>query len=285
MKKALRTKDEIERCLAVYVYPRWKDRRFLEIRRTEVNALLDHIEDKHGTAQADKVLAIVCTIFNWYQKRTEHYTNPVVRGMMRGGKTARDRTLSDPELRALWQAADDSGTFGAFCKVALLTGQRNSKVATMQHDHINGDGVWTIATEAREKGNAGELRLPAMALDIIRAQPRIAGNPFVFAGRGGRPIGNQSTVKAALDDKMPKDMPPWCVHDLRRTARSLLSRGGILPHISERVLGHTIRGVEGPYDRHSYAHEKADALERLATLIDRIVNPPSGNVMPMVKKA
>jgi hypothetical protein len=64
-----------------------------------------------------------------------------------------------------------------------------------------------------------------------------------------------------------------------------LSRGGILPHISERVLGHTIRGVEGAYDRHSYAHEKADALERLAALIDRIVNPPADNVVPIPKKA
>jgi integrase len=273
--KQLRTRDEIERCLAVYVYPRWKDRRFLEIRRGEVNVLLDHIEDKHGKAQADKVLSIIRAICNWHQSRHEHYTSPVVRGMARNkGNTARDRILTDDEIRALWQAADDSGTFGAFLKVALLTGQRSSKVAGMRWDDING-AVWIIATEAREKGNAGELALPTMVLDVINAQPRIAGNPFVFAGRGGRPFGNHSAVKAAL--KLPKDMPAWTVHDLRRTARSLLSRAGVQPHVSERVLGHAMPGVEGIYDRHAYFEEKADALERLATLVGRILNPPAAD--------
>ena len=42
--------------------------------------------------------------------------------------------------------------------------------------------VWTIPTEAREKGNAGVLVLPEIALEIINAQPRFASNPYVFAG-------------------------------------------------------------------------------------------------------
>jgi hypothetical protein len=66
-------------------------------------------------------------------------------------------------------------------------------------------------------------------------------------------------------------MPAWVIHDLRRTARSLLSRAGVRPDISERVLGHVIRGVEGVYDRHGYDDEKADALNRLARLIETIV--------------
>jgi hypothetical protein len=39
-----------------------------------------------------------------------------------------------------------------------------------------------------------------------------------------------------------------------------LSRAGVRPDISERVLGHEIAGVEGVYDRHSYDDEKAVAL-------------------------
>ena len=76
------------------------------------------------------------------------------------------------------------------------------------------------------------------------------------------------------------DMAPWVLHDLRRTARSLLSRAGILPHIAEQVLGHAIRGVEGTYDRHPYADEKADALNRLAGLVERIASPID-NVVPL----
>jgi hypothetical protein len=52
--------------------------------------------------------------------------------------------------------------------------------------------------------------------------------------------------------------------------------------IAERVMGHAIAGVEGVYDRHSYRDEKADALRRLASLIETIINPPVGNVVPMV---
>ena len=47
-------------------------------------------------------------------------------------------------------------------------------------------------------------------------------------------------------------------------------RAGVRPDISERVLGHVIAGVEGTYDRHSYADEKRDALERLAAMIERV---------------
>jgi integrase len=68
-------------------------------------------------------------------------------------------------------------------------------------------------------------------------------------------------------------MPQWQLHDLRRTARSLMSRAGVRPDIAERVLGHAIKGVERVYDRHSYRDEKAHALRALASLIETIVNP------------
>ena len=72
---------------------------------------------------------------------------------------------------------------------------------------------------------------------------------------------------------------PWVVHDLRRTARSLMSRAGVRPDIAERVLGHARGGVEAIYDRHRYTVEKGDALLRLAALIETIVSPPADNVV------
>jgi hypothetical protein len=56
-------------------------------------------------------------------------------------------------------------------------------------------------------------------------------------------------------------------------------RAGIRPDISERVLGHVIRGVEGIYDRHAYFEEKADALEALAALVERILENDAANVV------
>ena len=79
-------------------------------------------------------------------------------------------------------------------------------------------------------------------------------------------------------------IPHWTIHDLRRTARSLLSRAGVSSEHAERVLGHVIGGVEGIYDRHSYSQEKAQALRALAGLIDTILNP-SDNVVHIGKPA
>ena len=73
-------------------------------------------------------------------------------------------------------------------------------------------------------------------------------------------------------------MTGWTLHDLRRTARSLMSRAGVNADHAERCLGHVIAGVRGTYDRHEYHAEKQHAFEALAALIERIVNPPEGNV-------
>jgi integrase len=62
----------------------------------------------------------------------------------------------------------------------------------------------------------------------------------------------------------------WRVHDLRRTARSLMSRAGVQTEIAERVLGHAQGELIETYDRHSYEDEMAAALEKLAGLIERL---------------
>jgi integrase len=76
-------------------------------------------------------------------------------------------------------------------------------------------------------------------------------------------------------------MPPWTLHDLRRTARSLMSRAKVPTDHAERVIGHVIGGVRETYDRYEYLHEKRDALEKLAGLVDLILNPPADNVVAM----
>jgi integrase len=300
----LRSQAAIEYHLKKYIYPEWQHKPFRELRRGDVADLLDKIEDKHGARNADMCLAIIRKLMNWYTSRNDDYVSPVVKGMGRYApkdhkrkrilfKSLGNGTYDDADLRAFWNACGEAGTFGALLKVLLLSGQRLDKVATMKRAAIE-DGIWTIATQAREKANAGSLRLPQAALDIIEAQPRIAGNPHVFPGsRLGRRKSTDKTppappsfsgfskCKTALDEKLPADMEPWVLHDLRRTAKSLMGRAGVRPDISERVLGHAIPGVEGVYDRHSYSDEKADALLRLADLVDRIVNPPEGNVVPL----
>jgi len=62
-----------------------------------------------------------------------------------------------------------------------------------------------------------------------------------------------------------------------------MARAGVADNVAERVLGHAIARVGGTYNRYEYDDEKADALNRLATLIETILNPPDkSNVVDLV---
>lgn len=279
----LRSAPEIKRLLDRHILPKWHGRVFTSIRRTDVAALLDHVEDNHGARQADYCLNIVRSIANWYAARNDDYTPPIARGMRRQNPKAQARTrvLADPEIRAIWKAAESASTFGAIIRFALLTAQRRAKAVTMKWSDLS-DNVWTVPKEPREKDSVGSVALPPMAFDIVNAQPQLGDNPYVFAGRGNGPFNGFSKAKRRFDAKLT-DVAAWTIHDLRRSARSLMSRAGVSSEHAERVMGHVIAGVEGVYDRHRYDDEKAAALAKLATLIDGIVNPRD-NVLPMAKQ-
>jgi hypothetical protein len=111
--KRLITERQIRRLLRVHVLPHWAGRPFLAVKRSDVAAVLDRVEDNHGPRQADMVLTIIRSLMNWYATRNDDYAVPVVRGMVRHptAEHARSRILSDEELRLIWAAAETGGTF------------------------------------------------------------------------------------------------------------------------------------------------------------------------------
>ena len=278
--KGLITGKERKRYLTKHILPEWAGRDFTSIKRSDIAKLLDKIEDNAGPTSADSALGVIRSICNFYASRNDDYSSPIIPGMRRTSskENARTRILNDDEIRAIWKAAEANGTFGALVRLLLLTGQRRTTVASMRWEDVSVDGTWTIPGASRQKGTAGELVLPQQAIEIIRAQPRFASSPYVLAGRyAGVHFSNYGNGKKAFDAKLP-EMPQWGLHDLRRTARSLMSRAGIRPDLAERVLGHAIRGVEGVYDRHQYRDEKAHALKALAGLISTILAPTDSKV-------
>jgi integrase len=262
----VRTAAAMERILAKYVLPYWGQRDLISIKRRDITGLLDSIQDKHGRHMADKVAMVMRSIGRWHGRRVDDYVSPFAGLQSRVPKHAqkRARVLSDGELRAIWKAADQAGALGAAVKLLILTGQRREKIWTLAWSDISPEGVWTIPREDREKPNAGELRLPAQALEIIRSQPRFVGEPHVF--RSGA---FNSRAVAALRDA--SGTQGWRLHDLRRSARTLLSRAGVQPHVAERCLGHAVGTIEATYDRHTFDLEKAAALRRLAAAVDYIL--------------
>ena len=290
-KNGLRSRTKIDDLIARHISEDFRAQPITAVRKKAIAALMDEIEDDHGAPQADLVLSIVRRALNWQASRDDDYDAPFVKGLRRTKpeERARERTLDDDEIRAVWALAGKSGTYGALLKLLLLTSQRLDKVLTMKWTDIspmkwpsNEPPVWEVATSPREKGNIGAVQLPAAVLAVLDTLPRYASNPYVLAGRGSSHIAYSGNPKKAFDANLPKGMEPWTLHDLRRTARSLMSRAGVQPDHAERAIGHAIKGVRKIYDRYEFFDEKSAALQRLANLIDGIINPRA-NVVPMKK--
>jgi integrase len=274
----LRTARSVESALRRLVLPAIGSIPIYDLRRRHIAAMLDTIEEQTGPVQASRVVAYITKCFNWWATRDDEFTSPMIRGMARSraAERARDRVLTDDEIRLLWAQLDASGTFGALVKVLLLTGQRRGEVAGMRRSEIDPDGVWTIPAARYKTKRAQAVPLSATALAVIEAQPK---GDVVFASAIGTAFSGYDKPKKALDKA--SGTSGWTLHDLRRTAKTLMQRAGIRPDISERVLGHVQGAIEATYDRHGYTDEKREALEKLAAMIERILHPAPTNIIAL----
>ena len=272
--KAHRSRAATEATLARLVYPTFGARPIETINRSDIVRLMDRIEDERGPVMASQTLAIINRVMNWHASRTDDFRSPIVRGMGRGPGQARSRVLSDDELRAIWKATADYPVFGALLKFILLTATRRNEAAHMRWSELNGDRTWIIPASRYKTNLDHVIPLSSLAQSML---PKRNGE-LVFSESGRNAIGGYHRRKQAIDEA--SGVTGWVIHDLRRTARSLLSRVGVASDHAERCLGHVIGGVRGVYDRHEYFDEKARAFEALAGQVQRIINPQD-NVVPI----
>ncbi len=275
----LRSADEIERCFRVYVRPKIGSKSIYDLRRRDVVELLDVIEDAGAPVMADRTLAHLRRALNWHATRDDQFAPPIVKGMSRAkpaAERARSRILSDDEVVDLWAVLDDLGDgapacFPNFVRTLFLTATRRAMVSDMTWDEIEGRN-WTVPGSRNKGGREHLVPLTDTVIGLIGERQK----GFVFSSDNGKtPFSGFSKAKAALDAKLTelrkrdgrKPMAAWVLHDLRRTARSLMSRADVSSDHAERVLGHVIPGVRGTYDRHEYRTEKLGALEKLAALV------------------
>jgi integrase len=280
----LRTIAERRKSLQRHVLPKLGDRQIGEISRTDIVRLLDRIADKSGAPMADHVLAYLRRVMTWHASRSDDFRSPIVRGMarMRPSQRRRQRFLSDDELKAVWYAAEASqSAFGYLIQFLLLTASRRTEASAMRRSEVAGED-WIIPQERYKTGLELVVPLSPAAQTVLALVPRIGKSGLVFTTDGKRPLGGFSKFKRKFDVKVlaelckgnpEAELPRWTLHDLRRTARSLMPRAGVPSDHAERCLGHVLPGIRGTYDRHEYLIEKRRAFEALAALIDRIVNP------------
>jgi len=269
----LRSIGQRESLLTRLVLPVIGDKPIEAIKRTDIIRLLDRIEDQSGVRSADLALAYISKIMNWHAARSDEFRSPIVRGMARGNakESARERTLADDEIRAVWTAAGGMGPFGGMVRFLLLTAARRTEAAAMTWGEFDG-GDWLLPA-SRNKTKVDLLRpLSAAARAILAELPRIDDSKWVFTNNGTHQMGSFGRLKAQMDQA--SGVTKWVLHDLRRTARSLMSRAGVNSDHAERCLGHVIAGVRGTYDRHTFHGEKRVAFEALATQVEHILNPP-----------
>jgi integrase len=279
--KKLRTAGQRRSILNRLIYPALGAMPIETVKRSDIVRLLDKIESGAGPRMADVTLGVLRRIFHWHETRTDDWRSPVIRGMGSRQNTVehrRTRILDDDEIRAVWQATEDNTPFSALVRFALLTSARRREIAGMKRDEIDGD-VWTLPASRSKTKTEITRPLSKAALAALEGMPRIDGCDFIFTSNGITPINSFGDPKRLLDKR--SGVTGWRLHDLRRSARSLLSRIGVNSDTAEKCLGHSRGDIVERYDQHKYIDEMQRAFEMLAAQIERIVNPPEGEVIPL----
>jgi len=278
------TQAEYRRCVELFLDPFFAKQRVRSVTTADVAEL--HGSLSHISYQANRVLGVLSKMMNLAETwgiRDKH-TNPC-EDVERYPERKRERFLSPAELQRLGEAltaAEVSKTETKYAvaafRILLLTGCRLSEIQTLEWRHVD-----LSEKELRlpdSKTGAKTVHLGEAAVTLLRALPRVTGNPYVIVGK---------KEKAHLTDLQH----PWRrireaaglsnvrIHDLRHTFAS----GGLL--VGEglamigKLLGHTQVQTTA-----RYAHLAADPIKQAATKIsDRLASALLGTVdAPSSKK-
>lgn len=269
------------------------------------NERIDEIDDARIMRAIEKIpaskaatrrntFASARVLWKWAMKPSQRLVtdNPFDKLDVPPAPEARERTLSDSELRLVWLAARSLPyPFGpAYCLLAL-TGQRLREVMSADWSEFNRDArEWRIPAARTKNGVPHIVPLPNSAITQIDAlapldgkgKPKWPTNGFVFTVTGKTAVSGYSSAKRQLDKKIAElakkdelEAPaPWRIHDLRRTIATGFQRLGIRFEVTEAALNHVSGsrgGIAGIYQKHDWAKEKSAALAAWANHIDGLL--------------
>ena len=265
------------------ILPRWRHRAIVDITRHDVRDLVDGVAEAGAPVVGNRVASLLSKMFAFALDRDLVKVSPATRIPRPGREHARDRVLSDDELRALWGAWDQlSAPMSAFFRLRLLTAQRGGEVASMRWQDVDlQTGWWTIPAASSKNRLTHRVPLNDSAAAIIASLLVKASKDQVFVlgafqrtkGAGAR--GHRQQAEAVA--KFPVD--DFRGHDLRRTAASMMASGGIPRLTISKILNHVERGITAIYDRHSYDPEKQAALAWWDTKLASILKPKAAKVL------
>jgi integrase len=282
-----RSADEVGRTLERHVYPELGDRAIESVTRADAHAMFDVLAAAGHHAMAHLVIRNLKTLMSFAVERGLREFNPLLRIKLGSKPRPRKRLLirfhpereSDPaELVAIWKAAEHlEEPERTFVRVLILVCQRRDEVGRMRFDELD-EGLWTVP-EARHKGKRGHaVPLPRQAVELIDALPKerrvrrqMVPNEYVFTGKGGRPIGDFSRIKADLD--CLSGVTGWQLQrDMRRTAATWMQdEGGFAKDDVHAVLGHSLGELQATYMAGPGYRRKKTALQAWANHVEAAV--------------
>jgi integrase len=252
-----------------------------EISHADIAASLSRIARRHSVNTAAAARRTVSGMLRWAVEEGWVPANPVIGTRKPPREKPRERVLSNSELVAVWRACGDDD-FGRIVRLLVLLGSRRVEVGGMAWSELDLDtGVWTLPAERSKNHRAHSITLPPAALAIITDVPRRArAELFGSAWAKGRGFSTWSRCKTALDAQLP-DLPPWTLHDIRRTVATGMIDIGIEPHHVEAVLNHHgghRSGVAGVYNQSTYQPAIKSALLRWSAHVDDLLAGRKTNV-------
>jgi integrase len=275
----LRSRAYYEAALKRYILPSLGARHIAQIKRTEITAALDRVEQRSGPSAAGAAQRVLSAVMNWHQGRSE-FTSPMTRmkARVKALDSVRTHVPTDDEIKRIWIAAGDErvGPYGQAIRLLILSGARKREASGLRRSEIetmrdNGAEytVWRLPA-SRSKNKCEIVRpLSRAAVELVESAPQIGDSNVVFTLDGIRPV-NMGQAKKRLLDEL-SGVRTWIVHDLRRVHRSLLSRTRTPFETAERLLGHSQSLLVRTYDQHSHLGAMLEAVEKVASEIARIV--------------
>lgn len=257
-----------------------------KIERRSIAAVLGDLAKR--PVAAARARSTLISLFAWAVREGYLDVNPAAGTNNPDTHVSRDRTLTDAELVAVWNACRDDD-YGRIVKLLILTGQRMREIGGLSWSELDQDtGKWRLPAARAKNKREHELTLPGMAWGIIGQVRRRPLTDRLFGASGKIGFTNWDEAKKALDHRCP--ISHWTLHDLRRTVATKLAEApedgglGVKPHVVEALLNHISghkSGVAGIYNRASYQAEVRTALAMWADYVHANIAGAERKIIPM----
>jgi integrase len=253
-----------------------------EVTRADIAGVLDQVQHFDGgdrSVSADRARAAASTFFAWLIERGHLDANPASGLKKRAASGSRERVLTPEELRNAWNALPD-GEYGVIVRLLMLSGQRRNEIGGLHwsevHDlDVPGRARIELPPE-RVKNKAGHtVALSPEAVAILKTVPRREGRDLVF-GRGKGGFAGWSKCKLDLDKRLPKGMPNWTIHDLRRSFSTHAAELDLAaPNVIEQALNHqsgSRAGVASVYNKARLTEQTRRLMDAWAIRLRRLLD-------------